>query len=313
MRLFVTGACGQLGHDVVNEAASRGYETIASDITPEYRGADDGSFAVSAPYLPLDITDETAVQNHITESHPDVIIHCGAWTAVDAAEDEENRPKVFAVNAGGTRNIARAAKSIGAKMVYLSTDYVFNGEGTRPWEADDQCCDPLNIYGQSKLEGELAVRELTDRYFIVRTSWVFGLSSNNFVKTMLRVGKNHSQVRVVSDQIGTPTYTPDLARILLDMAETEKYGIYHVTNSEAEKNAFISWFDFTKEIYKQAGLDTEVIPVTTSEYGLSKARRPFNSRMDKQKLIREGFAPLPDWKDALHRYLTVIGETKQLQ
>ncbi len=310
MRIFVTGACGQLGHDVVNEAASRGYEPIASDITPEYSGADDGSFAVSAPYLPLDITDETAVQNHITELHPDVIIHCGAWTAVDTAEDEENRPKVFAVNAGGTRNIARTAKNIGAKIVYLSTDYVFNGEGTRPWEADDQCCSPLNIYGQSKLEGELAVRESTDKFFIVRTSWVFGLSGNNFVKTILRVGKSHLQVRVVSDQIGTPTYTPDLARILLDMAETEKYGIYHVTNSETEKDSYISWFDFTEEIYKQAGLDTEVIPVTTSEYGLSKARRPFNSRMDKQKLIREGFTPLPDWKDALHRYLMQIGEIK---
>lgn len=303
MKIFVTGVGGQLGHDVVNEALSRGYETVGSDIQEEGAEITGTSASSLFSYLPLDITNRETVWSVINEVHPDVIIHCAAWTAVDAAEEEENREKVFAINASGTRNLAEAAKAVDAKFVYISTDYVFDGQGTDPWLPDCKAYQPLNIYGQSKLEGELAVSELLNKYFIVRIAWVFGKNGNNFVKTMLRVGQNHSSVRVVNDQIGTPTYTKDLARLLVDMVETEKYGYYHATNSECAPGAFISWYDFSKEIYKQAGMTTEVIPVTTAEYGLSKAVRPFNSRLDKSKLIESGFIPLPDWKDALRRYL----------
>ncbi len=299
MKLFVTGVCGQLGHDVVNEAAARGVQVIGSDIQPAYAGVADGSSVTIAPYIQLDITDQTAVCTTIALEQPDVIVHCAAWTAVDAAEDPENRDKVHAINAEGTRNIAEAAKAVGAKMVYISTDYVFDGQGERPWEPDDSNYAPLNVYGQSKLDGELAVRETLEKYFIVRIAWVFGLNGKNFIKTMVNVGRTHPQVRVVNDQIGTPTYTLDLARLLVDMIETEKYGTYHATN----EGGYISWYDFTKEIYRQAGMDTEVVPVTTAEYGLSKAARPFNSRLDKSKLVTAGFTPLPDWKDALARYL----------
>ena len=299
MKLFVTGVCGQLGHDVVNEAAARGVQVIGSDIQPAYAGVADGSAVTIAPYIQLDITDQTAVCTTIALEQPDVIVHCAAWTAVDAAEDPENRDKVYAINAEGTRNIAEAAKAVGAKMVYISTDYVFDGQGERPWEPDDKNYAPLNVYGQSKLDGELAVRETLEKYFIVRIAWVFGLNGKNFIKTMVNVGRTHPQVRVVNDQIGTPTYTLDLARLLVDMIETEKYGTYHATN----EGGYISWYDFTKEIYRQAGMDTEVVPVTTAEYGLSKAARPFNSRLDKSKLVTAGFTPLPDWKDALARYL----------
>ena len=297
MKLFVTGVCGQLGHDVVNEAAARGYTATGSDIMPAYAGVADGSAVTAAPYVQLDITDKAAVRTVIEAEKPDVVVHCAAWTAVDAAED--NAEKVHAINADGTRNIAEAAKAAGAKMIYISTDYVFDGQGERPWEPDDRNYAPLNVYGQSKLDGELAVRETLDKYFIVRIAWVFGLNGKNFIRTMVNVGRTHPQVRVVNDQIGTPTYTLDLARLLVDMAETEKYGVYHATN----EGGYISWYDFTKEIYRQAGMDTEVIPVTTAEYGLSKAARPFNSRLDKRKLAAAGFTPLPDWKDALGRYL----------
>ena len=234
--------------------------------------------------------------------HPDVIIHCAAWTAVDAAE-EENRAKVQLINAQGTKNIAEAAKVIDAKMVYISTDYVFDGQGERPWEPDDKCYAPLNVYGQSKLDGELAVSSLLEKYFIVRIAWVFGLNGKNFIKTMINVGKTHDTVRVVNDQIGTPTYTYDLARLLVDMAETDKYGYYHATNSESEPGGYISWYDFCCEFYRQYGLNTKVIPVSTEEYGLSVAARPFNSRLDKSKLIEAGFKPLPTWQDAVKRYL----------
>lgn len=299
MKILVTGACGQLGFDVIKELNQRSMEALATDILPVASGLPEGLC-----YLPLDLTDPKAVRNAIAHIRPDAVIHCAAWTAVDAAEEPENREKVFAINARGTRNLAAACKEIGAKMLYISTDYVFDGRGVEPWQPDCDAYAPLNVYGQSKLEGELAVSELLERFFIVRIAWVFGKNGKNFVKTMLRVGKSHDSVRVVNDQIGTPTYTPDLARLLADMIQTERYGYYHATN----EGGFISWYDFTLEIYRQAGLTTEVVPVTTAEYGLSKARRPFNSRLDKSKLIEQGFAPLPDWRDALRRYLIETGE-----
>lgn len=299
MKILVTGACGQLGFDVIKELNQRSIEALATDILPEASGLPQGLC-----YLPLDLTDPKAVRNAIAHIRPDAVIHCAAWTAVDAAEEPENREKVFAINARGTRNLAAACKEIGAKMLYISTDYVFDGRGVEPWQPDCKAYAPLNVYGQSKLEGELAVSELLERFFIVRIAWVFGKNGKNFVKTMLRVGKSHDSVRVVNDQIGTPTYTPDLARLLADVIQTERYGYYHATN----EGGFISWYDFTREIYRQAGLTTEVVPVTTAEYGLSKARRPFNSRLDKSKLIEQGFAPLPDWRDALRRYLIETGE-----
>ena len=299
MRVFVTGVGGQLGHDVVNELDRRAHEAIGSDIQAVYSGVNDGSAVAAAPYVQMDITDEAAVRRTIEELKPDVIIHCAAWTNVDGAEAPENREKVHQINAVGTENIARAAKAVDAKMVYISTDYVFDGQGTRPWEPDDKCYAPLNVYGQSKLDGELAVSRILEKYFIVRIAWVFGLNGKNFIKTMINVGKTHDTVRVVNDQIGTPTYTLDLARLLVDMVETEKYGYYHATN----EGGYISWYDFCCEFYKQYGLKTTVIPVTTAEYGLSVAARPFNSRLDKKKLVDAGFKPLPTWQDAVKRYL----------
>lgn len=299
MKILVTGVNGQLGHDVVNELIARGHEGIGSGSSAAYHGVADGSAAAVGPYVQMDITDEKAVQAVMEKIRPDAVIHCAAWTAVDAAEDQENQAKVYAVNVLGTKNIAQFCKELDAKMLYISTDYVFNGQGTEPWKADCQTFDPLNVYGKSKLEGELAVKELLEKYFIVRIAWVFGLNGNNFVKTMLKVGKNHDTLRVVNDQIGTPTYTADLARLLVDMLETEKYGTYHATN----EGGYISWYDFAREIFRQAGYSTKVIPVTTEEYGLSKARRPFNSRLDKSKLKEQDFQPLPDWRDAVRRYL----------
>ena len=294
MKAFVTGVCGQLGYDVMNELAKRGYDAIGSDIQL--------SANTKYPYIQLDITDKEAVINAISAFKPDIVIHCAAWTAVDDAEDEENISKVRAINVDGTQNIADAAKIIDCKMIYISTDYVFNGQGTEPWQPDCKDYAPQNIYGQSKLDGELTVASTLNKYFIVRIAWAFGTNGKNFVKTMLNVGKKYPEVRVVSDQIGTPTYTFDLARLLIDMAETDKYGYYHATN----EGGYISWYDFTVEIYKQAGLRTKVIPVTTAEYGLSKAKRPFNSRLEKGKLAENGFVPLPSWKDALRRYLNTI-------
>lgn len=294
MKIFVTGVGGQLGYDVMNELQKRGIEAVGSDILPECNKYDS--------YIPMDITNAEQVKKVITSVNPDAVIHCAAWTAVDAAEDEENKPKVKAINADGTRNIAEVCKDIGAKMMYISTDYVFDGQGTTPWLPDCKNYKPLNVYGKTKLEGELAVSQLLDKYFIVRIAWVFGLNGKNFIKTMLSVGKKYDTVRVVNDQIGTPTYTYDLARLLVDMILTDKYGYYHATN----EGGYISWYDFTKEIFRQAGYTTNVIPVTTAEYGLSKAARPFNSRLDKSKLVKNGFTPLPDWKDALARYLKEI-------
>ena len=302
MKVLVTGVSGQLGHDVMNELAKRGYTGVGSDIAPEYSGVDDNTAVVNMEYVQMDITDEKAVDEIITRVTPDVIVHCAAWTAVDMAEDDDKVEKVRAVNAGGTRNIAKAAKKLDCKMVYISTDYVFDGQGEKPWEPDCKDYKPLNVYGQTKLEGELAVSELLDKYFIVRIAWVFGVNGKNFIKTMINVGKTHDTVRVVNDQIGTPTYTLDLSVLLVDMIETDKYGYYHATN----EGGYISWYDFTLEIYKQAGLDTKVIPVTTKEYGLSKAARPFNSRLDKSKLVKNGFTPLPTWQDATRRYVELL-------
>lgn len=299
MKFFVTGVNGQLGHDVMNELFSRGYEGVGSDITPSYNGIADGSAVTTMVYVALDITDEEAVANTINSIKPDVVIHCAAWTAVDMAEDDDKVELVKKVNAGGTRNIATACKAIDCKMIYLSTDYVFDGQGEKPWEPDCKDYKPLNVYGQTKLDGELAVSEILEKYFIVRIAWVFGLNGKNFIKTMINVGKTHDEVRVVNDQIGTPTYTYDLSRLLVDMAETDKYGYYHATN----EGGYISWYDFCVEFYKQYGLTTKVTPVTTAEYGLSKAARPFNSRLDKSKLVANGFTPLPTWQDAVARYL----------
>lgn len=299
MKVFVTGVGGQLGHDVMNELSRRGYEGVGSDIKPEYSGIQDGSDVTRMPYTALDITDKDAVYKVIEDIKPDAIVHCAAWTAVDAAEDEEKRPIVHKINAEGTRNIAEAAKAVDAKMVYLSTDYVFDGQGDSPWQPDDKNYAPLNYYGKTKLEGELAVSGTLEKYFIVRIAWVFGLNGKNFIKTMVNVGRTHDMVRVVNDQIGTPTYCFDLARLLVDMLETEKYGYYHATN----EGGYISWYDFTCEIYRQAGMNTKVVPVTTEEYGLSVAARPFNSRLDKSKLVEAGFKPLPPWQDAVSRYL----------
>lgn len=302
MKVFVTGVCGQLGHDVMNELAKRGHEGVGSDIAAQYAGVQDGSAVVSMPYMQLDITDKEAVQQTIAAVHPDAVVHCAAWTAVDLAEDEDKIDKVRAINADGTKYIAEACKAAGCKMMYISTDYVFNGQGTEPWQPDCKEYQPLNVYGQTKLEGELAVAGLLEKYFIVRIAWVFGLNGKNFIRTMLNVGKTHDTVRVVNDQIGTPTYTLDLARLLVDMIETEKYGYYHATN----EGGYISWYDFTCEIFRQAGYTTKVVPVTTAEYGLSKAARPFNSRLDKFKLVEQGFTPLPDWRDAVARFLAEI-------
>lgn len=300
--IFVTGVNGQLGHDVMNELAKRGYEGIGSDVAPAYSDMADGSAVTTMPYISLDITDKQAVQDVISQVHPDAVIHCAAWTAVDLAEDDDKVAKVRDINANGTQYIASACKTIDCKMVYISTDYVFDGQGTTPWQPDCKDYKPLNVYGQTKLEGELAVANTLEKYFIVRIAWVFGQNGKNFIKTMLNVGKIHDTVRVVNDQIGTPTYTFDLARLLVDMIETDKYGYYHATN----EGGYISWYDFTREIFRQAGYTTKVIPVTTAEYGLSKAARPFNSRLDKRKLAANGFTPLPDWKDAVRRYLEAI-------
>ena len=308
MKVFVTGVAGQLGHDVMNELASRGYVGVGTDLAESYSGIQDGTYVTTAEYVSLDITNSEAVMNTIKSVKPDVVVHCAAWTAVDLAEDEDKQAKVKAINVDGTQNIADACKEIDAKMVYISTDYVFDGQGTTPWQPDCKDYKPLNVYGETKLGGELAVSNTLSKYFIVRIAWVFGKNGNNFIKTMLNVGKKFDTLKVVYDQIGTPTYTYDLARLLVDMIETDKYGYYHATN----EGGYISWYDFTKEIFRQAAAmgHPEYLPenmtvnsVTTAEYGASKAARPFNSRLDKSKLTANGFTPLPTWQDALGRYL----------
>ena len=303
MKILVTGVAGQLGHDVINELHKRGHIPVGSDIAPAYTGEQDGDGIQTMEYVSLDITDGAAVEKTISDLQPDGVVHCAAWTAVDAAEDADKQAKVWAVNVTGTENIAQACRQADCKLIYLSTDYVFSGEGDEPWQPDCQAYAPLNYYGETKLAGEKAVSQLLDKYFIVRIAWVFGKNGKNFIKTMLKVAENHDMVRVVNDQIGTPTYTFDLARLLVDMLESDKYGYYHATN----EGGYISWYDFTCEIYRQAGMSTKVVPVTTAEYGLSKAKRPFNSRLDKGKLIENGFVLLPTWQDAVGRYLKEIG------
>ena len=294
MKVLVTGTSGQLGFDVMKELARRGYNGV---------GADRADSEAEFEHVVLDITDKEAVARVVAEVKPDAVVHCAAWTNVDAAEDPANLAAVRAVNVDGTENLAKACRENGAKMVYISTDYVFDGSGERPWEPDDKNYAPINVYGQSKLDGELKVAENLEKYFIVRIAWVFGRNGKNFVKTMMEVGAGRDIVKVVDDQIGTPTYTVDLARLLVDMIETEKYGYYHATN----EGGYISWADFTEEIYKQAGIDTKVERVSTAEYekiaGKTVAKRPFNSRLDKSKLVEAGFTPLPTWQDALSRYL----------
>lgn len=302
MKVLVTGIAGQLGHDVMNELHKRGYEGVGSDVAPKYSGADDGTAVTKMDYIQMDITNSEEVTETIKKVNPDVVVHCAAWTAVDLAEEKENKDKVMAINVGGTENITKVCKELDCKMVYISTDYVFDGYGTRPWEEDCKDYAPLNVYGESKLMGEKVVSLNLEKYFIVRIAWVFGVNGNNFIKTMLKVGKKFDSLNVVNDQIGTPTYTYDLSRLLVDMIETDKYGYYHATN----EGGYISWYDFACEIFKQAGYKTKVNPVTTEEYGVSKARRPFNSRLNKTKLVDNGFTPLPDWKDALSRYLKEI-------
>ena len=291
MKVLVTGVNGQLGYDVVHELKRRGHEAIGVDIEE------------------MDITDSAVVARVMETHRPDAVCHCAAWTAVDAAEDYEEQ--VHLVNVTGTENIVKECKRLGCKLMYISTDYVFDGEGTQPWQPDCKEYKPQNIYGKTKLEGELAISNSLENYFIVRIAWVFGKNGKNFIKTMLQVGKSRDQLSVVNDQIGTPTYTYDLARLLVDMLETDRYGYYHATN----EGGYISWYEFAKEIYKQAVLlghmeyaeeRLTVTPVTTAEYGVSKARRPFNSRLDKSKLIVNGFQPLPSWQDALVRYLREI-------
>lgn len=304
MKILVTGVAGQLGHDVMNELAARGHEGVGSDLAPAYSGIADGSAVTKAAYVPMDITNAAQVREVISAVHPDAVIHCAAWTAVDAAEDADKQAKVQAINVQGTANIAAVCRELDCKMMYISTDYVFNGQGETPWDPDCKDYQPLNVYGQSKLGGELAVSGALEKYFIVRIAWVFGLNGSNFIKTMLKLSETHDTLRVVCDQIGTPTYTYDLARLLVDMIESEKYGYYHATN----EGGYISWYDFVCEIFRQAGRATKVQPVTTAEYGVSKAARPFNSRLDKSKLAANGFTPLPDWKDALARYLKEIAK-----
>ena len=296
-RIFITGANGQLGRDLVHELTGRGVECVASDIQEKFAGAE------SCAYIPLNITNAEAVDKAMKESGASRVIHCAAWTAVDAAEDDANRPKVYAVNVTGTENIARSCAKYNLVMTYISTDYIFDGTGTRAWLPDDTSYSPLNYYGETKLLGELAVRKYLQKFFIVRIAWVFGKNGNNFVRTMLKIAKSHDTLRVVNDQIGTPTYTPDLARLLADINMTDKFGTYHATN----EGGYISWYDYAREIFAQAGVNVNVIPVTTAEYGMSKAKRPYNSRLDKSKLRESGFEPLPDWRDALRRYLAENG------
>ncbi len=314
MKILVTGVAGQLGHDVMEELHKRGHQAIGSDIVPT---VDFETEILSKQYVQMDITDDASVQKTLSEVAPDAVIHCAAWTAVDAAEEEEHGGLVHAINVTGTKHIAEACKNNQAKMLYISTDYVFDGQGETPWEPDCKAYAPLNVYGQTKLEGELAVSSILEDYFIVRIAWVFGINGKNFVKTMLNVGQRFDSLKVVNDQIGTPTYTYDLSRLLVDMIESDKYGYYHATN----EGGYISWYEFASEIFAQAkelGVMgyrekmPQVLPVTTEEYGISKAKRPFNSRLQKEKLVANGFVPLPDWKDALNRYLKeMLNQEKQ--
>ncbi|MBE5997084.1 MAG: dTDP-4-dehydrorhamnose reductase [Lachnospiraceae bacterium] len=299
MKVFVTGVCGQLGHDVMNELAKRGIEGIGSDIQPAYAGIEDGTPVTEMPYVQMDITDASQVRDILTRENPDIMVHCAAWTAVDKAEEMPEACRK--VNAFGTKHIADVCGEMDIPMMYFSTDYVFNGNGTRPWEPDDPY-EPLDVYGKTKAEGEEAVLAAVKKFFILRIAWVFGTNGKNFIRTMLKLAENHDTLKVVCDQIGTPTYTYDLARLVVDMILTDRYGIYHVTN----EGEYISWYDFAKAIFEEAGIDTvTVLPVTSEEYGAA-AVRPYNSRMNREKLKENGFEPLPDWRDALKRYVAIL-------
>ena len=305
MKIFVTGVGGQLGHDVMNELAKRGIDGVGSDIQEVYSGIADGTPVTQMPYVRMDITDAEEVRRVLTEQRVDAVIHCAAWTAVDKAEECPEACRK--VNAGGTENIAVVAEELDVPMMYFSTDYVFDGNGTRPWQVDDER-NPLDVYGATKAEGETAVMNHVKKFFILRIAWVFGINGNNFIKTMLKLSKTHDHLRVVSDQVGTPTYTLDLARLVVDMILTDRYGIYHVTN----EGEYISWYDFTLAIFEEAGVKgVEVTPVTSEEYGAA-AKRPYNSRMDRSRIREMGFVPLPDWRDALRRYLIALKERGML-
>lgn len=300
MKVLVTGVAGQLGHDVINELHNRHFFAIGTDILQEEKIQNKSKWN---DYVQLDITNKNDVFNVVQKIRPNIIVHCAAWTNVDGAEEPENRPIVNKINVDGTDNLVKVAKTVEAKFLYISTDYVFNGEGIIPWSPENKNYAPLNYYGVTKLQGELTVSSQLNNFFIVRISWVFGLNGKNFIKTMLALAKKgYKELNVVDDQIGTPTYTYDLARLLVDMIQTDKYGYYHATN----EGGYISWADFAEEIFKQANKPVRVNRVTTNEYGLSLAKRPFNSRLDKNKLVKKGFKPLPDWKDALKRYLKEI-------
>lgn len=309
MKVLVTGVAGQLGHDVMNELNKRGYDGIGSDLASSYSGIQDGSAITSMPYLSLDITHRDDVRFVISKIKPDAVIHCAGWTAVDDAEDDKNQALVRKINVDGTQYIAEACKEFCCKMLYTSTDYVFDGQGSKPWSPDSKDYAALNVYGQSKLDGELSVVNTLDKYFVVRVAWAFGINGSNFVKTMLDLGKKYDTLCVVNDQIGTPTYTVDLSRLLVDMIETEKYGYYHATN----EGGYISWYDFACEIFRQSGMKTEVKPVSTAQYGRNKAARPKNSRLDKNKLVENGFQPLPVWQDGLARYLNELQQVENYQ
>jgi dTDP-4-dehydrorhamnose reductase len=304
MKVLVTGVAGQLGYDVINELSKRGLKAIGTDIREESELINKANWN---KYIQLDITEKAKVEEAVNSVKPDAIIHCAAWTNVDGAEDENNKPLIKKINVDGTVNLVKVAKELRCKFLYISTDYVFDGKGTRPWEPDDKNYAPQNFYGQTKLEGELVVSSQLENYFIVRIAWVFGLNGKNFIKTMLSLAdKGYKELKVVDDQIGTPTYTYDLARLLVDMVQTNKYGYYHATN----EGGYISWADFAEEIFRQSGKDVIIHRVTTAEYGVSIAKRPFNSRLDKGKLIENGFEPLPNWKDALNRYLKEMSVLK---
>lgn len=299
MRFFVTGVGGQLGYDVMNHLLRRGHTGIGSDIAPAYPGIQDQSPVTEAPYVPLDITDASAVEEALCLAAPDVVVHCAAWTAVDLAETAENSEKAWDINVNGTQNVANTCKKLGCKLIYISTDYVFDGTGDQPWQPDCKDYRPINVYGKTKLAGELAVANTVEKFYVVRIAWAFGINGGNFIKTMVKLGRQRDTVRVVCDQIGTPTYTYDLARLLVDMGEREQYGYYHATN----EGGYISWYEFASEIFRQSGSGAKAVPVTTEEYGQNQAPRPFNSRLDKSKLTQAGFERLPLWQDALKRFL----------
>ncbi len=302
MRILVTGANGQLGHDVVKEALKRGFEVVGTG------SRDKENRPIDSNYIQLDIKDRDAVFSVIEKVRPDIVIHCAAWTNVDMAEKKENRDKVYAVNHLGTKHIAEACRKIDAKILYISTDYVFSGHGDKPYPSDCDVFLPLNVYGDSKLQGENEIREMLKKYFIIRTSWVYGINGNNFIKTMLNLSKNHNEIQVVNDQIGRPTYTKDLAELIVEMINTDKYGTYNATN----EGDYISWYDFAVEIFKTADIEIKVNPVSTEKYGSSTARRPLNSRLDTSKLKDNGFTPLPDWKDGLKRYMEELKKDNYL-